>query len=520
MFYVPPEIRATWPAPNYENPETRGPGLIVTVLLFHIVGTLMVALRCYTRTRMTFSFGVDDVWILLTMIPSTGLAACVLTANINYGWDRHIWDLEADKFKPGMQLATACYVLFAIATSTTKLSLLAFYRRLLSPHSHKSYKWVILIMEILSVVSPLAYAFGVPFLCKYVTLIVSHSICYGIIHIDDPRPIGAAWDFAPPLYRPAYDYHCVDRFAVTFAASIENAILDLLTMLVPIPIAWQLQLPMRQRLAVIGIFCLGAIVVAASCVKTVYIVTAIGESYDEQFDAYPLWIMSIVEIDLGIICASAPALRPLISRYIPKAFGTMSRSRSYRRRMPLSINSVALSDRSRYLSDPSTYKPMVAEKPRTAKVYSVTESRKSTKSTPSIRSPTTANNVGFPDDVIPSDTSGIESEYDSISQKSRVQYTPSPTSPEPYYSRSQHSRKASGGSPRNYENDVRDGRRSGSTFPGSSGMNDYKLDDIDEQDDPAWETVRAPLDREERGQRWGDEEWNQVMGFQSRRGQH
>ncbi|PGG98810.1 hypothetical protein GX51_06606 [Blastomyces parvus] len=498
MYYVPPEIRATWPAPNYENPETRGPGLIITVLLFHIIGTLMVALRCYTRTRITFSFGVDDVWILVTMIPSSGLAACVLTANINYGWDRHIWDLEAHKFKPGMQLATSCYVLFALATSTTKLSLLAFYRRLLSPHSHKTYRWVILSLEILSTIVTLAYVFGVPFLCK---------------------PIGAAWDFTPPLYRPAYDYHCIERFDITFAASIVNAVLDLLTMLVPIPIAWQLQLPIRQRLAVIAIFCLGAIVVAASCVKTRYIVTAMAESYDEQFDAYPLWIMSIVEIDLGIICASAPALRPLISRYMPKTFGTLSRSRSSRRRVPLSINSVALSDRSRYLSDPSTYKLMIVEKARKAKVYSMAEIRKSGKPTPSIRSPTTANDVGFPNDIIPPDTSRIEPGSDTISQKSRGQFTPSPTFPEPYYSRSQHSRNTSGGSLRDYENEVRDGGRSGSTFPGSSRINDYVLGDIDEQDDPTWEPVRAPLDRGQRGQDWDDEEWDRIMGFQSRQGQ-
>ncbi|OAT08003.1 integral membrane protein [Blastomyces gilchristii SLH14081] len=162
----------------------------------------------------------------------------------------------------------------------------------------------------------------------------------------------------------------------------------------------------------------------------------------------------------------------------------MSRSRFSRRRMLLSINSVALSDGNQYISDPSTYKPMIMEKPRTAKAYSVTGSCKSSKSIPSIQSPTTANNIGFPDDVIPPDTSGMESEYDSISQKVGVQFTPSPTFPEPYYSRSQHSRKASGGSLKSYEDDVQDGGRSGSTFQGSSGMNDYILDDIDKQDEP------------------------------------
>ncbi|PGH31228.1 hypothetical protein GX50_06013 [[Emmonsia] crescens] len=473
MFYIPPEIRATWPTPNYDNPETRGPGLIITVLLFHIIGSTMVALRCYTRTRITFSFGIDDIWILLTIIPSTGLATCVLTANINYGWDRHVWDLEAHKFKPGMHLATACYVFFAIATATTKLSLLAFYRRLLSPISHKSYKWVILVMEILAILSGLAYASGMPFLCN---------------------PIGAAWDFTPPLYRPAYDYHCVDRFAVTFAASIGNTLLDLLTMLLPIPIAWQLRLPIRQRLAVIGIFCLGAIVVVASCIKTRYIVSAIGESYDEQFDAYPLWIMSIVEIDLGIICASAPALRPLVSRYMPKVFGSMSRSRSSRRPMPLSLNSVDPSDRSRYLSDPAINKSMVMEKPRAAKIYSmvsITEKYKHTKPPRPIQSPITTNNAEFTGVIVPPDTPGMGLEYDSIPPKSHGQFIPSPALPEPYRSSNQHSRDDSG-SIGSYKNDIRPGRRSGSTIPGSSDINDL-LDDIDEQDDPTWEPVRAPL---------------------------
>lgn len=109
-----------------------------------------------------------------------------------------------------------------------------------------------------------------------------------------------------------------------FNASIVNVVLEFLTMLVPIPIIWQLSLPKRQRLAVIAIFGLGFVVCVAGALKTHYVHTGIGESYDEQWDVYPLWILTIVEADVGLICASAPALKPFVGRYLPQVFGPQS----------------------------------------------------------------------------------------------------------------------------------------------------------------------------------------------------
>lgn len=68
MLYVPPEIRETWPKPNYTNPETRGPALIIVVVVFHAMATAMVVLRCYTRLGITYSFGLDDKFILVSMV--------------------------------------------------------------------------------------------------------------------------------------------------------------------------------------------------------------------------------------------------------------------------------------------------------------------------------------------------------------------------------------------------------------------------------------------------------------------
>lgn len=67
------------------------------------------------------------------------------------------------------------------------------------------------------------------------------------------------------------------------------------------------------------------------------------ESFDEQWEGYPLWIATTVEIDIGIICASAPALRPLISKYMPKLLDQTVRRLSKMHRAPEKINKEAIS---------------------------------------------------------------------------------------------------------------------------------------------------------------------------------
>ena len=68
MLYVPPEVRAAWPAPNYVDPDTRGSSLIIIVLAFHITAIGMVALRTLTRIKITSSFGLDDVFALVSVV--------------------------------------------------------------------------------------------------------------------------------------------------------------------------------------------------------------------------------------------------------------------------------------------------------------------------------------------------------------------------------------------------------------------------------------------------------------------
>lgn len=86
---------------------------------------------------------------------------------------------------------------------------------------------------------------------------------------------------------------------------IITIILDFILLLLPVPIVWALQLPVKQRLAVCGLFFLGFIVCIAGIIQAYYVDYALVSSYDETWDGWPLWVASAIEVDVGIVSVLA-----------------------------------------------------------------------------------------------------------------------------------------------------------------------------------------------------------------------
>lgn len=70
MRSPPPELVATWPKPNYINPEHQGPQLTVIVLIFCTLSYIVVGLRTYVRVRIKKTAGWDD-WLMLATLVRT-----------------------------------------------------------------------------------------------------------------------------------------------------------------------------------------------------------------------------------------------------------------------------------------------------------------------------------------------------------------------------------------------------------------------------------------------------------------
>lgn len=70
-FHPPAEVVASWPPPNYINPETKGKELLIVVIFFCILAILVVSLRLWTRLCVQGHAGLDDVLITLAMVGKT-----------------------------------------------------------------------------------------------------------------------------------------------------------------------------------------------------------------------------------------------------------------------------------------------------------------------------------------------------------------------------------------------------------------------------------------------------------------
>jgi hypothetical protein len=136
MQLPPVDVIITWPQGNYTNPsEVRGPAIVILTLIFVPLLVILVALRTYTRLRLSKNFGADDIAIVAALFPTMGCAVLALLAVLHYGCNRHVWDVPPDQLELGLKYVIAVEVLFCIACSLTKLSMLLLILRVLAAGS-------------------------------------------------------------------------------------------------------------------------------------------------------------------------------------------------------------------------------------------------------------------------------------------------------------------------------------------------------------------------------------------------
>jgi len=132
-------------------------------------------------------------------------------------------------------------------------------------------------------------------------------------------PTQAYW-----IFPPMANAYCLDEGKVMLGGGVINCFSDLLTTVLPIPIIARLQMPLKQRVGVCILLCLGCIVTIAGAIRTYFIWKSLIAQYDEPWYAYPLWIAAAVEIDLAVICACAPAWKSLLQQRITQLSSALS----------------------------------------------------------------------------------------------------------------------------------------------------------------------------------------------------
>ena len=77
MRDIPLKVYASWPAPNYVNPVTRGNELLITNIILITLVTFSIVIRIISRLKQARP-GIDDVFIFIAYIFTIGLTIVVI----------------------------------------------------------------------------------------------------------------------------------------------------------------------------------------------------------------------------------------------------------------------------------------------------------------------------------------------------------------------------------------------------------------------------------------------------------
>jgi hypothetical protein len=155
-------------------------------------------------------------------------------------------------------------------------------------------------------------------------LLIAYQVTVIIVVPAQCTPLKKLWDFTGEV-----NGHCINANAfyhgnylsrarthtrsLDIATSAFHIFMDLWILALPIKLIFSIPRPPREKLAIFLIFGLGVISTLASIIRlqSLRIFTL---SNDPFYDSLPINTWSMVEVNIGILCASIPSLKPLISR--------------------------------------------------------------------------------------------------------------------------------------------------------------------------------------------------------------
>ncbi|KAG9195799.1 hypothetical protein G6011_00920 [Alternaria panax] len=295
MDPIPPEQLATLAK------EDWGPLTKSIVLAFTCIAVICVALRLFTRLRLLGrSLGWEDYTIVISLALSVATGIFQIL-QVNAGNGKHAVFIEF----PGGVEKILIYLFWSIicyntSLMFTKISILLQYGRIFTVRE----------MRIpLHIIMAICIAWGIT------TLFTSIFTCV---------PVHAYWKI---LEQPGAN--CMANKTIWYVNASINIFTDLMVALLPVHVIWTLQIALRQRVALLAILTIGWFVCVVSILRLHALIALVEHPDDNTYYSAPAAYWSAIEMNLAIVCASLPALKPLIVKIIPGFSSTVQSARSY-----------------------------------------------------------------------------------------------------------------------------------------------------------------------------------------------
>ncbi|KAJ5794710.1 hypothetical protein N7457_001309 [Penicillium paradoxum] len=268
-------------------------GLTVSVV-FTALATCFVGLRMFTRIKLMGRVESNDWMVIIALVNSYVFMGLDVVESIS-GMGMHLKDIPPHILERQMKAFWLTIPFYNAAVLCAKASILMQYLRVFPTRRMRIICW--LMITILGVYGTWAVI----------------SAFFNCI------PVAKFWDDSIKGY-------CLSKPGLWFSNASMHITTDFAILLIPIPALMAVELPRRQKFALMAMFALGGFVCITSIVRLVSL-KQISESSDPTYDNVGAAAWSAVECNTGIICACLPTLKPLFARLFPGMISTFNSSR-------------------------------------------------------------------------------------------------------------------------------------------------------------------------------------------------
>ncbi|KAF2650087.1 hypothetical protein K491DRAFT_683314 [Lophiostoma macrostomum CBS 122681] len=258
---------------------------MAAIIVVTVIAIMVAWLRMYTRIVLSKNVWWDD-WIMFLGTFLTIVTNAILTRAFELGLGRHIYYVPEAQIPDCFKWLWVAEPTNLFALYTVRLSIALFFLRLIPTHHKRNRRiiwasiWALTISDI------------------YVS--INYFIQY--------RPIQKVW-------RPAIPGKCLSDSVYAAAPWVYQAVsilADIALMSIPILMFRGLNLPLRTKIGVIALCCLGVFTCAIAVVKTALLPALFDhQNEDKTWSLAQLCFWAQMEICTGMICGSLPCLKPL-----------------------------------------------------------------------------------------------------------------------------------------------------------------------------------------------------------------
>lgn len=292
---------------NHDDFQGRGAGVLAVSIALLVLTSVFIFFRMISRGAIVKKIAMDDYFILVAYVIAFGMTMSVIWGT-RYGLGRH-QDMVPDPWLPTLRRSNYAFsVLYNPALMMSKTSILAFYLTL--SKSNHTFRWA--TIGTLFVVNAGGFALT-------------------MLNIWQCTPLTAV--FVSPTPDSA---SCTDIVTIYLSSAPLNIITDLAILFLPMPILTSMRLPKKQKIILIVTFSFGVFVAAVDVVRIAYLQSAAetrianihnniandntltAENTDFSWYASLSFMWSVIEVNVGIMCACVPALKPLVSKFLPR----------------------------------------------------------------------------------------------------------------------------------------------------------------------------------------------------------